>query len=317
MDVSILFATCNRDEILKRTLDSLCQLNYKNLNLEILVIDNAVKTSTKSLVESYHSLLPIQYLEQSVPGKNHALNKGLSKASGELLVFTDDDIIATPEWIQALLEGSNNWPNHDLFGGKILPDYPPEKPDPRIDFNHSMIPSAYVILNKDIPESEISVGMIWGPNMAVRKRVFDSGFMFDPNIGPNGKNYVMGSETDFLYRAADAGYRAVYIPNAVVSHQIRPEQLTIAWVTQRAFRQGKGFVAIAKTKNELKNFKMIMGAPRFLYKKIIMSYFLSHFNALTLNKEKRFHHLIHYHYYKGQFSQYKIISKEKLLTNST
>lgn len=318
MNVSILFATCNRDTILKRALDSFTKLNCNGLDWEVIVIDNAVKASTKSLVESYKSL-PIQYLKQATPGKNHALNTGLPKAKGELLVFTDDDIIADTNWIQELVKGSSNWPDFDLFGGKILPDYPSQKPDSRIDFNHAMISPAYVISNRDIPEGEIRVGLIWGPNMAVRKRVFDAGFSFNPNIGPNGKNYVMGSESEFLYRTAEAGYRGAYLPNAVVHHQIRPEQLTLTWLASRAFRQGKGSIAIKNTidentKEELKHFKMLLGAPRFLYRKAIMAYLLNYLNLLTLNKKKRFHHLLFYHYYKGQLSQYKSMSKENNLS---
>ena len=309
MNVSILFATCNRDAILKRTLDSFTKLNCNGLDWEIIVIDNAVKTSTKALVKSYKTL-PVQYLEQATPGKNHALNTGLPKAQGELLVFTDDDIIATTNWIQELVKGSANWPDFDLFGGKILPDYPDQKPDSRIDFNHAMISPAYVISNWDIPEGEIRVGLIWGPNMAVRKRVFDAGFSFNPNIGPNGRNYVMGSESEFLYRTAEAGYRGIYLPNAVVHHQIRREQLTLNWLAGRAFRQGKGSIAIKSTADE-RPFKMLLGAPRFLYRKAMMAYLLNYLNLFTLNKKKRFHHLLFYHYYKGQLAQYKSMSKEK------
>lgn len=309
MNVSILFATCNRDTILKKTLDSFTQLDSSGLDWEVIVIDNAVKTSTKRLVENYTSL-PIHYLEQAKPGKNHALNTGLPKAKGELLVFTDDDILADPNWIQELVKGSANWPDYDLFGGKILPDYPDQKPDPRIDFNHTMISPAYVISNREIPEGEIRVGLIWGPNMAIRKRVFDAGLSFNPDIGPNGKNYVMGSESEFLYRAAEQGYQGIYLPNAIVHHQIRPEQLTLSWLTGRAFRQGKGSVAIENTTGKEKNYKMLWNAPRFLYKKTFIALFLNYLNVLTGNKKKRFHYLLFYHFYKGQISQYKTLWKK-------
>jgi hypothetical protein len=70
--------------------------------------------------------------------------------------------------------------------------------------------------------------------------VFDKGIRFDERIGPRGKSYPMGSETEFNLRLARLGHAAVYVPQATVRHQIRPEQMTRTWLVGRAFREGRG-----------------------------------------------------------------------------
>ena len=88
--------------------------------------------------------------------------------------------------------------------------------------------------------------------MMVRRRVFDQGLRFNPDIGPNGSNYVMGSESDFLKRARAAGYSEVYIPSSLVYHQIRPEQVTSSWLYGRAFRLGRMTPYAGLSKPDLK-----------------------------------------------------------------
>lgn len=268
--VSILFATYKRGEILRITLDSFAKLSPGQFTYEIIVIDNACEHQIANLVSLYQTLLPIRYLQEPAPGKNSALITGLLHATGEILVFTDDDVIADPEWLNSLVAGIERLPEYDLFGGRILPSLPDNAEDKHglLQRSGSFIKSAYVIADWPLPEGPIKVGHIWGPNMAVRRRVFDSGITFDPKIGPNGGNYIMGSESDFLNRAASKGFKGAYIPSAQVRHQIRPEQLTIDWLAGRAFRWGRGSVKRTPPASKF----MLLNAPLYLYRKCLIEY---------------------------------------------
>ena len=135
-----------------------------------------------------------------------------------------------------MIEGADRWPDCDLFGGRILPKYPDGMIAPPL--NDSDFKSvAYVITDWDFPEGEyFPATKTWGPNMMVRRRVLDQGLRFNPDIGPKGSNYVMGSEIDFLKRARAAGHTDVYIRSSLVYHQIRPEKMTSSWLYGRAFR---------------------------------------------------------------------------------
>jgi GT2 family glycosyltransferase len=94
----------------------------------------------------------------------------------------------------------------------------------------------------NLPEGEIDPGAIYGPNMAVRISVFDRGFRFDENIGPNALDpaYPMGSETEFCRRVASLGGRSWFASEPRVDHIVRSSQLrTSAWA-EPAYRTGRG-----------------------------------------------------------------------------
>jgi len=309
LDVSIIFATYKRGEILSRTLESFTTLITDLINYEIIVVDNACEITTKTLVKSYSNKLPIQYLQESTPGKNSALITGLKASKSDLLIFTDDDIIAQPDWLIEIVEGVSRFPDCHLFGGKILPDYPSgyEKLTKKIDLTHWFIPSAYVIADWEQGEGLIEAGRIWGPNMAVKRAVFESGVNFNPAIGPNGKDYVMGSETEFLQRASAAGYQAAYLPKAVVLHQIRKEQLSLGWLMGRAFRAGRGHAATKANKTAAR----VFGVPRFLFKKYLLLS-AKHLLYRFVDAKKNFDAAIECELVKGQIHHYRKMNNDKV-----
>lgn len=300
VEVSILFATYKRGEILRTTLDSLTRLSPCQFSYEIIVIDNACESQAEQLVNSYRGLLPIHYLQEPSPGKNSALITGLAQATGDILIFTDDDIIAEPEWLRELVTGIRRMPDYDLFGGRILPHLPEGARDESglLQRDGSFIKSAYVIADWNIPEGPIKAGHIWGPNMAVRRRVFASGITFDPAIGPNGTNYIMGSESDFLNRAAARGFKGAYIPAAVVRHQIRPEQLNVNWLAGRAFRWGRGSVRRSPPKSKL----MLFNAPFYLYRKLLIEY-VDFIKSKVLKRKDWIEKMISFNITKGALVQ--------------
>jgi len=239
MKVSIIFSTFNRNDILTQTLQGLVDMDTTELDWEVILVDNAGNDETARVAASFATSLPIKFLVETAPGKNNALNTGLKHATGDLFVFTDDDIIADTAWIKSLAGAADRWPDSDLFGGRILPKYPAGKTAAPIN-DPEFMAVTYVIADWDLPEGEhFPVTKTWGPNMMVRSRVFDQGLRFNPAIGPTGGNYIMGSEIDFLKKARTAGYTDVYVPSALVYHQIRPEQLTHSWILGRAYRLGR------------------------------------------------------------------------------
>lgn len=269
MDLSIVFATYNRDAILKRTLQSFTQLELDSYTYEVIIVDNACRDETRSLVESFDSSLPIKYDQQPKPGKNAAINKGLSHSSGELIVFTDDDIIADKRWLIELIRASEEYPNANVFGGAILPDWPSNGDkafQSILDTEDNFIKAAYVITDEDFKRGIIDPQHIWGPNMAVRKRAFEQdNLSFNESVGPNKKSYIMGSETDMLKRLSKLGHKAVMVPEAIVYHQIREEQLSMDWISLRSTNMGKTMVA----NNQIVFGRFVIkGVPFYLYKKL-------------------------------------------------
>jgi len=65
----------------------------------------------------------------------------------------------------------------------------------------------YTVSDPNLKEGPTQAFNVVWANMAVRKEVFDSGHRFCSSIGPRGKSYPMGSETEFVRRMVALGMR--------------------------------------------------------------------------------------------------------------
>jgi glucosyl-dolichyl phosphate glucuronosyltransferase len=237
VDVSVLLATYRRPAVLARTLESFHALRTDGLTYELLVVDNGAPAEPEATLARVGAGLPLRLFVEPTRGKNRALNRAIPEARGALFVFTDDDVIVDPDWLLELVAGARRWPEHQVFGGRVLPLWP-DGGAPSL--RHKFLTHAYAIADLDRPEGPYAAGWVFGPNMAVRAAVFRAGWRFDPTVGPDGTaTYMTGGETELLHRLQRAGIGAVYLPRVRVHHQIRSEQLRPEWLYGRAFRKGR------------------------------------------------------------------------------
>ena len=306
MDISVIFATYKRPKLLEETLNSFLSLHTEDLTWEIVLVDNAGDRETEIVAQKYMDLLPIHYLTVTMRGKNNALNRAVSEARGELFVFTDDDVVVEPNWLIEMWEGANRWPRNHVFGGRILPKYPEGQVPP---FDHPFFVGAFAIADFAIPEGIYPAHKVWGPNMAIRGILFKEGWKFNSAIGPDGSTtYVMGSETDLTNRLEQAGNPAVYLPKALVYHQIRREQLDIDWLYGRAFRFGQS----NSYKEKKSDISMCFGIPLHLIRKIIKAYLCIALSLFNKDKKKIFDRQLFLWETRGRIHWYrKVYSKIK------
>lgn len=99
--ISVIIPTHNRSKLLRRTLDAL----YKQTAplLEVIVVSDGSTDSTRETVNEFGMRLPIKYLEQPQRGVSSARNLGLKHASADLVLLMDDDVIPSPQLIEAHL----------------------------------------------------------------------------------------------------------------------------------------------------------------------------------------------------------------------
>src|SRR5438105_4057502 len=99
--VSIILCTSNRAGHLERTLGTIGLLEVSpETPIELLVVDNASTDQTKQIVaECAPHQIPTRYLWEPRRGLSRARNRGLRESSGNILVFTDDDVRPPPNWI--------------------------------------------------------------------------------------------------------------------------------------------------------------------------------------------------------------------------
>src|SRR3989338_3266861 len=85
--LSVIIPTFNRAFYILTVLESVLKQTYRNM--EVLVVDDGSKDSTKEVLAPY--LHKIQYIYQDNRGNAAARNAGLKQAKGKYVAFLDSD----------------------------------------------------------------------------------------------------------------------------------------------------------------------------------------------------------------------------------
>ena len=115
---SICIATYCRPALLRQLLSSLCDQQLpENVEIEIIVVDNDVEESARSIVASFkgRSMFPLGYHVQIEKNISLTRNVSVQKAQGDYLLFIDDDETAEPYWVITLLKALVNYNADALF----------------------------------------------------------------------------------------------------------------------------------------------------------------------------------------------------------
>jgi glycosyltransferase involved in cell wall biosynthesis len=301
MKLSVLIATRNRSEQLRQTLSHLVRQRLDGITLQVVVVDNGSTDSTPAVLETAKEQLPLVPLREPAPGKNRALNRALDEASGELIVFTDDDVLPAEDWLLNLASAANRWRDCSVIGGSIEPLFPESTPS-WLEAHPLSVP-AFCRFQPDLPEGPIAL-LPFGGNFAARSVALD-GVHFSERIGPAGSDYAMGSESDLLQRLKDRGGAIVYAPAATVRHVIRKEQVTNRWLFGRAFRFGRG-----ERRREGVNpaAAYLFGAPRYLWR-MAASACLRYMVSIPRGRRQRFEAGWRWHYLRGFIAECQFISR--------
>ena len=258
--LTVLLSSYNGGHTLPRMLAACTALHPPAGGWRMVVVDNASDDDTKEIVESFMASLPIAYVHEAKQGKNAALNTGLGHVTGDLVVLTDDDVVPHPDWLYQIRSVADAKADYAIIGGVILPLWETE-PEPWI-LDWVNLGIVYALLDQGVAEGPVDPSSIYGPNMAVRRSVFDAGYRFDEDVGPKGPNYAMGSEAELTRRLTADGHRFWHTKGAVVQHIIRDHQVTEAWILKRARRFGRGQIRSRLSRTNVWP-SSLFGVPRY------------------------------------------------------
>ncbi len=100
MLLSVIIPTYSRSDILKKCLKALFHQTLPKKDYEIIVVDDGSKDQTKATVKQFQKKYSnLYYLYQKNQGQGIARNIGLKKATGDVVVFIGDDIIAVQDFL--------------------------------------------------------------------------------------------------------------------------------------------------------------------------------------------------------------------------
>ncbi|MBA3555788.1 MAG: glycosyltransferase family 2 protein, partial [Gemmatimonadales bacterium] len=225
---SVTVAVCTRDrpDDLARCLDALVRLDLPAV--ELLVVDNAPTNDRgERVVRGRHPR--VRYVREPEPGLDHARNRAIVEATGEILAFTDDDVVVDPAWARALAEAFAGDPEVVAVTGLVVPWE--LETDAQVLFErYRSFARGFVPGRVKMDPSTGSMGWRYGntgrfgtgANMAFRREVFGRVGPFDPALGP-GTISRGGDDLEMLFRLLKAGGALRYEPRAVVRHRHRRE----------------------------------------------------------------------------------------------
>jgi glycosyltransferase involved in cell wall biosynthesis len=118
MKLTVIIPTYNRHEILRKTLEGLCQQTRADFLREVIVVSDGSTDLTAETVASFLGRLPITFLQCNRGGVSAARNAGLKKVQTPLVLFLDDDVIPSTQIVSehVLFHSKNQDTNYVLLG---------------------------------------------------------------------------------------------------------------------------------------------------------------------------------------------------------
>ena len=245
--LSVVVATCANAESVVRCVEAI-QASVTG-PFEIVVVENRPARSTveRTLAERFGGDERIRYVEERRPGLSWARNAGLSAARGELVAFTDDDVVVDPAWVAAIRAAFAATPDVGCVTGLILPlefETPSQLLVERFaSFGKGFLPRIYSLdaPPPDQPLFPYTAGYFGsGANMAFRTSVLRDLGGFDPVLG-TGTRARGGEDLDICIRLLQDGGRLAYEPRSIVWHR-HPD--TQARLRRQVFDYGAGLGAM-------------------------------------------------------------------------
>jgi colanic acid/amylovoran biosynthesis protein len=174
-------------------------------------------------------------------GASGARNSGVAVSRGKIAAFLDDDAVASPTWLEALLAHFAD-PRVVGVGSRIVPAWAGSRPRwlPR-EFDWT-VGASY----RGMPEEATPVRNVWSCGMAVTRRVFDAIGGFRDDFGKVG-NRSRPEDTELCLRAAAAqpGGTWIYEPAGVVAHLVPLGRATPRFFLRRCLLEGSGKAVLA------------------------------------------------------------------------
>jgi glycosyltransferase involved in cell wall biosynthesis len=264
--ISVILATHNGAETIDHALAAMSKMEAPEGGWELLLVDNASIDDTERRARAWTGKLPLEYLFEPRLGKSNALNLGLARAKGDLIIMTDDDVLPDRDWLLQWRRAADILPQCAVFGGAVVPEFGAVTPPSHIpaDYYGVLYGATQKFPEGPLAPSPLGLFDVAGANIAIRKSVCEDGHRFDTGflVGSAG---LMGEDTDFVKRLGTRGYGVGFAPRARLRHMIHAHQMSRGWIRHRFHRHGRAVFMLlhARWDAGAKEFRFEFPWPRF------------------------------------------------------
>ena len=236
--MTVVVATRNRAELLPECIATVLR-QRTDARFELLVVDNGSHDATGEIVAGWTRRDPrVRLVAEPTIGLSRAKNAGIRAARGDLLLFTDDDVVLADGWIAAYVEFFREArARPTLAGGPVLAIAQDLSPWPAwiSASGRAELPRLY---HGDSSRLLGRYDWLWGANMAAHKQLFADIGTFDESVGVSGERRGTFEDVEIVQRVAAHGGENWYLPTAVVHHRTPIDAARPRVVAEKAFTRG-------------------------------------------------------------------------------
>jgi glycosyltransferase involved in cell wall biosynthesis len=233
--ITISICTYDRYDVLPKAIASAASQTLPAAECRILVVDNSPDhEKARAYGKRFKSIPNLVYHVEETPGLSNARNVTARTCGTEFVAFMDDDAIASPTWLERILEAFESFgPETMIVGGRVDPIWGA----PRPPWLHDGMLSSVSVVNWG-GATRIAGQDEWfaGTNISFRTQAILDFGGFSTNLGRigSGASLLSNEELQMLERIRAAGGKLVYAPEASVDHLVEPQRLTRPWFRRRA-----------------------------------------------------------------------------------
>lgn len=215
VNISVVIPTYRRPALLRKCLDALREQTYWRTFYEVIVVSDGPDPETRVLVERFvreqpdFALFFLDLPEKKGPAA--ARNYGWKKSSGELIVFTDDDCIPDPFWLEEYASAYQSREERFIaFTGKVVVPVP-EKPT---DYEKNV--------------AHLATAEFITANCACSRAALELTGGFDEEFP-----IAWREDSDLEFKLLQKRVPIMHVANAVICHPVREARWGISVVEQR------------------------------------------------------------------------------------
>lgn len=203
--VSIVTPSYNQGRFLKRTIESVLNQSYPNI--QYVVIDGGSTDESIEILRSYRDRF--YWISELDRGQTNAINKGLARANGEILAYLNSDDILTPRAIERVVHYLEQHPDCDMVYGQA--DYIDETD--RVIGSYKTADYSFNRLLEDC--------MVCQPAAFWRSRIAEK-------VGPFDEQLNFAMDYDYWLRIAKAGGEIQFLREKLACSRLYPETKTLS-----------------------------------------------------------------------------------------
>jgi glycosyltransferase involved in cell wall biosynthesis len=208
MTVSVIVPTYNGEKKIMSTLKALEKQGFEDFEL-IVVVDGSTDNTVQLITAQLLNFQKIRVIEQENKGRAGSRNRGASEATGELLIFLDDDTRPLPDCIE-IHKKHHEIHNQTIAVGHVPEDY--EKANTDFQTYKAFLSRKWAEpLQKNNGLLAVDRPYLTAANFSISRQLFDK-------IGGFDNRLTDAEDYDFAVRACEMQIKTYFLAEAIAWH---------------------------------------------------------------------------------------------------